>query len=304
MPDALRIGSSHGAFSVVVVIVLFKMAPDESPAFKTLMASFNRLDCEKEVVKVMLYDNTPDPGNPGPLPPNVRYEAAGRNAGLANAYNRALDMAAEIGSSWLLLLDQDSVLPRDFLELLCSEMREHTANDRVAAIIPIVRSGGVIISPRQVGFFGLRPFPKAPRGIQIAKIMAVNSGSAVRCDFVRSIGGFNCAYWLDYLDHWLFHQIYKSGKIAAVLPSYLEHSLSVQDCRNTSLARYRSILGGESAFMTSHKSKMQIPFYLLRLVARSIRMAVRKQPELALLTMATMVKVGLHPGRSLEERSR
>lgn len=305
MPDNFRIPAAGDAFSVLAVIVLYKIPPEESRTFKTFMASYQKLDPDRSLVGVLLYDNTPEPGIPGALPPNVRYEAAGKNAGLAAAYNRALDIAQERGFSWLLLLDQDSVLPPDFLELLRSEGRKYAANDEVAAIVPIVCSGDVVISPRQVGFFGLKPFSHAPRGIQDAEMMAINSGTAVRCDFVRSIGGFNRAYWLDYLDHWLFRQIYKSGKKAAVLPCCVEHSLSVQDYRrNISPARYRSILGGESAFMTSHKPKLQIPFYLLRLAARSIRMTLRRQPDLALLTLATMVKVAAHPGRSLEQASR
>lgn len=305
MRDNVRVEPVHDAPSILTVLVLYKLRPDESRSLTTFMASLAGPSREEESVKVFLYDNTPDPGPPGPLPSNAYYEAPGKNAGLASAYNRALDIAQEQGFSWLLLLDQDSVLPTNFLELLWSQIREHERDTDVVAIVPIVRSRGVIISPQEVGFFGLRPLAESTCGVQDAEVMAINSGTAVRCEFVRSIGGFNGAYWLDYLDHWLFRQIYKAGKKVAVLQCILEHQLSVQDYQqNVSLARYRSILAGESAFTTTHKSRSQLPFYLLRLVFRSARLAVMRQPDKAMITIETIAEIMRHSTRSLENRSR
>ena len=300
MSDTIRIQPSHDAIRILAVVVLFKMAPDESPAFTTLMASFNRLECEQDSVKVLLYDNTPDPRNPGPLPPNVRYEPAGRNAGLAIAYNRALNMAAAIGSSWLLLLDQDTALPPDFLATLLAQIKNHCSNVEVAALVPIIHDRGVI-SPMKVGPLGLRPLPKGNLGIQNTEIMSINSGAAIRCQFLISIGGFNCNYWLDFLDHWLFRRIYAEGKRAAVFDSVLEHSLSLRDRHhNIGIARYRSIVCGESAFITTYRPKIQIPCYLLRLLCRAGRKTLRGQFDLALFTIAIAKRIVLHPNRSLE----
>ena len=291
--------------NLLVVIVLYGVSLGESLTYKTLDVASRRLRQGEGDIQVLLYDNTPGGGTTSPLPKGVRYEAFGANLGLAAAYNRALDMAQEQGFPWLLLLDQDTVLPKDFLVLLLEELRRYESNSEVVAVVPIVRSGGVVVSPKRVGFLGLRAFSERPRGIQDVEIASINSGTAIRCDFARSIGGFSRAYWLDYLDHWLFRQIYAAGKKVAVSNCGLEHSLSVQDYRrNINLTRYRSILAGESAFMTTHKSKLQIPFYLLRLAARAVELSIHGQPDLALLTLSTMFKIGLHPKRSLEENPR
>ncbi len=53
--------------------------------------------------------------------------------------------------------------------------------------------------------------------------------------------------------------------------------------------------------MTAHKSKLQIPVYLLRLLARSVKLAIQRQPDLALLTVAMIAKIAKNPTRSLEE---
>jgi glycosyltransferase involved in cell wall biosynthesis len=293
------------ANQLYVIIVLYQLSPANSGAFESLVEARRHLPPGHAGLKILLYDNTPESSDPGLLPDGVEYMSAGHNAGISAAYNRALDMAQDLGHQWLLLLDQDTVLPKDFLVLLLEELRRYESNSEVVAVVPIVRSGGVVVSPKRVGFLGLRAFSERPRGIQDVEIASINSGTAIRCDFARSIGGFSRAYWLDYLDHWLFRQIYAAGRKVAVSNCGLEHSLSVQDYRrNINLTRYRSILAGESAFMTTHKSKLQIPFYLLRLAARAVELSIHGQPDLALLTLSTMFKIGLHPKRSLEEDPR
>jgi GT2 family glycosyltransferase len=302
MPDEESPGSDLGRFRILAVVVIYKIEPKNSSAVRTILKAVSTSLRPLNDIRVLLYDNTPGRGDLGPLPDGVEYMPAGHNTGLSAAYNRALDMAQNLGYSWLLLLDQDTVLPNDFLESLLGELRRYETDSDVVAVVPIVRSGGIVVSPKRVGFFGLRAFPKTPRGIQDMEIASINSGTAIRCDFVRSIGGFSRAYWLDYLDHWLFRQIYGAGNKVAVSDCILEHSLSVQDYRrNINLARYRSILAGESAFMTSHKSKLQVPFYLLRLVARSVKLVARRQPDLALLTIAMIGRIARYPMRSLEE---
>lgn len=286
------------------VVVIYGIEPTESSAANTFLEA----DSSPSLfmgTRALLYDNTPDGKAPGLMPRGVQYEAAGRNAGLAAAYNRALELAERDSCSWLLLLDQDTDVPKHFVESLLRELSEYDKNSDVVAVVPIVCSGGVVVSPKKVGFLGLKAFSETPRGIQSSEIASINSGTAIRCDFVRSIGGFSRAYWLDYLDHWLFRQIYAAGKKVAVSDCILEHNLSVQDYRrNIDLTRYRSILAGESAFMTTHKSKLQIPFYLLRLAARSLRFAVRLQPDIALLTLAMIAKIAKYPTRSLEQDQR
>lgn len=254
---------------------------------------------------MLVFDNSPSPASRTSSSEYIQFEAAGRNAGLATAYNRALDLAQQSRCDWLLLLDQDTTLPNDFLELLSAQIKQYEAQADVVALVPVVCSRGIIVSPKKVGFFGLKALRKAPYGPHLAEVTAINSGTALRCEFVRSIGGFNCAYWLDYLDHWLFRQVYAAGKQVAVWDCTLEHNLSVQDYQeNITMERYRSILAGESGFMTTQKSKLQIPLYLFRLLIRSARLAIQRQPNMAGFTLATIAKIARHPTRSLEDHPR
>jgi glycosyltransferase involved in cell wall biosynthesis len=294
--------SGRAPTTILAVIVLYKLLPSESVAVATLQASMANLRSGGDAIRVLLYDNTPGKRDPGPLPDRVEYDSAGHNAGLAVAYNRALDVAQLHGCSWILLLDQDTALPCDFLGLLLEQIEQSEGDSSVAALVPMVRSGDTVVSPKRVGFFGLKALPESCHGIQNAEVMSINSGSAIRCDFVRSVGGFNRSFWLDYLDHWLFRQVYATGRKVAIWKCTIEHSLSVQDYRrNIRIERYRSILAGESTFITTYKPKVHIPFYLLRLLVRSVRLMSQGQSRLARLTFATIVKIAFHPTRSLED---
>jgi glycosyltransferase involved in cell wall biosynthesis len=282
------------------ILVLYKTRLCDSATYQTFVASSRQSLLDP--VSIAVYDNSPIPQvNPDEETYLLAYKHDPANGGLAAAYNWALDIAKSKGIPWLLLLDQDSALPPEFLQSCLTQIILHQPDVDVVAIVPVIRSGGMVVSPMRVGFGRLMPLPNSCVGIQNTEISAFNSGSAIRCEFVRSTGGFNRAYWLDYLDHWLFHQIYVAGKRASVSPCVLDHNLSIQDYRHSvSTARYRSIVAAEAAFITTHKTKIEVPLYLFRLFIRSIRMFILGRRDVARLTMSTLLAISSHPMRSLE----
>jgi GT2 family glycosyltransferase len=286
---------------ILPILVLYNMGLSHSETYQTFVASSRQGGLDQAFVAV--YDNSPTPQvNPAEETHLLAYKHDPANSGLAAAYNWALDIAKLHEISWLLLLDQDSALPSEFLESSLLQIRLHHRNEGVAAIVPVIRSGGSVVSPMRVGFGRLKSLPHSGFGIQSEEITAINSGSAIRCDFVRSIGGFNRAYWLDCLDHWLFHQIYASGRQVMISNCILDHKLSVQDYRHeVSTERYRSILNGEAAFITTHKSYFEVILYLLRLFCRCLKLLlVVRNLRMAAITMTMFKKIAMHPMRSLE----
>jgi GT2 family glycosyltransferase len=108
-------GGNRATFELLAVIVLYKMQPSESAAFRSLQSAISGLALGQSGIRILLYDNTPGGCDPGPLPEGVQYEAAGQNAGLAAAYNHALAIARREKDTWLLILDQDTTLPSNYL---------------------------------------------------------------------------------------------------------------------------------------------------------------------------------------------
>jgi GT2 family glycosyltransferase len=288
---------------ILPILVLYNTRLCHSATYQTFVASSRHSLLDP--VSIAVYDNSPIPQvNAGEETHLLAYKHDPANGGLAAAYNWALEIARARGIPWLLLLDQDSTLPPQFLESCLLQISLHHRDGDVVAIVPAVRSGGLVVSPKRVGFGCLRPLPDSCVGIQSAEITAINSGTAIQCEFVRSIGGFNRAYWLDYLDHWLFHQIYAAGKRVSVSQCALDHNLSVQDYRHSvSPARYRSIVAAEAAFITTHKSPLEIPIYLLRLLVRVVKQVfVYRNLQMAAMTMTTLATIARRPVKSLEVR--
>jgi GT2 family glycosyltransferase len=286
---------------VLPILVLYNMSLSHSTTYQTFVASSHLGDLDQAFIAV--YDNSPTPQvNQDEEAHLLAYKHNPANNGLATAYNWALDIAELHEISWLLLLDQDSTLPCEFLESSLLQVWQHHRNEGVAAIVPVIRSGGLVVSPMRVGVGRLKSLPEFSFGIQSEEIMAINSGAAIRCDFVRSIGGFNRAYWLDYLDHWLFHQIFSSGRKVMISNCILDHKLSVQDYRHeVSTERYRSILNGEAAFITTHKSHFEKFLYLLRLFCRCLKLLlVVRNVRMAAITMTMFGRIAMNPMRSLE----
>jgi hypothetical protein len=143
-------------------------------------------------------------------------------------------------------------------------------NETIAGIVPIVNCEGTIISP--VFSHTLRPLKdqKPVVGIQDKPVMAINSGSLIRVSFLNEIGGFNTQFPLDYLDHWLFFEIYARGYKVLLLDVRLEHELSVMDYSRVSLARYVSIIDSEMDFYRNYKTDL-FSAYRIQLMKRFLK---------------------------------
>ncbi|HWE86990.1 MAG TPA: hypothetical protein VG267_18745 [Terracidiphilus sp.] len=273
------------AESILPIVVLYNLRLSDSPTYRTFCAAARH--CGSDPSRIAVYDNSPvrqaDPEEEAHL---KAFYHDPNNSGLAAGYNWALARAEESGIEWLLLLDQDSELPVEFLSIMLDAAMLYEPQPQVAAIVPHVRGSAGPISPNRVRFGRLAAVPETLSGVIPYEITAVNSGVLVRTDFVRSIGGFNPDFPLDCLDHWLFHEIYARGEVAAIATSCMRHDLSVRDYRNkVSVNRYRSILFSEGLFVATTKSRIERMFYVWRLALRAVKQVViYRQPKIAALT--------------------
>jgi hypothetical protein len=95
-----------------------------------------------------------------------------------------------------------------------------------------------------------------------ARVSAFNSGAAVR---VSALQRFPERYWLDFLDHAIFHELQAAGGRIWLLQSQLEHRLSTQRLGDeASLDRYRNVLQAERDFYREYGSFADRFFYHLR----------------------------------------
>ncbi|MDX2022357.1 MAG: hypothetical protein SF187_19130 [Deltaproteobacteria bacterium] len=248
---------------LTIVIVLYKKALADSSTYKSLKK-------QADDDQILVYDNSPTTLHPEPA--NVVYVHDATNGGLTAAYGWAQRIGNERGSEWLLLLDQDTDLPSDYVKCFLAHERTF-ASDTVAAI-PTVVSGGKVVSPRGVvaGVPGIGDLPKHKWGVCKNELTAINSGCFVRLSFLNAIGGFLSRNNLDGVDRFFFSRVYAAGRNVFRLPISIQHELSISDVSSIGQARWQSILSAEVDFyLTKPPATRMLAAALILLRATSPR---------------------------------
>ncbi len=237
--------------SLMAIIVLYKALPADSDSLRTLIAARSLMRNSSSHLKILLYDNTPGGQQPSDLPEGVSYEAASENRGLAFAYNRALKIAAAEGFQWLLTLDQDTILPVNFLVRLREVASRVESDLTVAAIVPQITGEGRALSPN---FFLFDVFPRFFAtgfvGISNHDTYAFNSASTVRVNALEEIGGYDPLFWLDNSDAYMYRQLHRHGRRVFIMGDVqVDHEFSMFDMKNrVSISRYKNIVLAGCAF--------------------------------------------------------
>lgn len=255
------------------IIVLYNCKLEDSKTLISLVNNYHENPLAFEKFKLIIYDNSLNYQSINiTIPFQFEYIHDPSNKGLAAAYNYALNDAINESIGWLLLMDQDSCVPRDFIDTLMLNIAEIQNTNSVIAVVPKVRSKNKFISPARVFFGGARrPINMRHRGVYKYSVHPIGSGSVIRVSFLQNIEGFNELFWMDSLDRWLFHTIETMGGQVFVSDSIIDHELSTMDFdKFVSKTRYFNIMKYETIFMTTYKSRMEIYIYYLRLLKRCI----------------------------------
>jgi len=264
-------GESAAKLNLMTVIVLYRMAPDDSPAFKSVVAARDAFGQGTGEVRVLLWDNSPAAGAGDGLPGGVAYFADESNSGLATAYNRALDWAELHGAEWLLTLDQDTEVPEDFFLKMAAAANKSTRYAGIAAIVPQIAAGGKQLSPNWFQFGAIpRWYPEGYVGVPAEPVFAFNSGAMLRVDALRQVGGYDLRFWLDNSDAMIFSKLHEHGKRVYVAGDIqVEHEFSMKDMqRRMSATRYQNALFAETAFWDLRMNRLAGWERTLRLIVR------------------------------------
>jgi len=280
--------ASSRPLRATVVIVLYRVAIAESPAFQSAVRAREQFDPQRGTVEIILWDNSPEPQNESNLPDGVQYISDARNLGLANAYNRALEMALEHGSEWLVTLDQDTSVPGDYFARMAAAADSLARYAGVGAIVPQIEADGKQLSPN--GFiFGALPrwYPKGYCGVPDEPVYAFNSASMFNVAALEQIGGYDPWFWLDHSDSRIFSKLHQHGKRVYVAGDIrVQHEFSMKNMRQRmSPERYQDALLSESAFWDSHMNRLAGWERTLRLFLRLFKhRAHHDNPELSRIT--------------------
>ncbi len=260
------------------VVVLYKCALDDSKALLSLAEVCRQYSGLSRRIALLIYDNSQDlqaanldRWNFGA----VEYQHASENGGLAAAYNEALSIAVKADIKWLLLLDQDTVLTPALFPALFAAI-ESPLIPEICAVVPKLAQQGKMLSPQIVGRFHNHNFPTAFSGTYRGQITALNSAACLRVQALAAIGGFPREYWLDFLDHIMFHRLQAAGGQVVVLNIVIEHRLSLQNLEaEMSLDRYANVLSAEWRFVRETGSGGGPFVHRLRLLKRALSHTIK-----------------------------
>jgi GT2 family glycosyltransferase len=241
---------------ILAVAALYKQSPAESHSVSSWLEIMSHHPDLEDRMSLLIYDNSPASQQVGSdLPAAYVHDPA--NGGLAAAYNYALRKAEQDGYDWLLLLDQDTTLRFGFLTELVECAERLVPDEKVAAIVPKLEVQGRIQSPAEhfVDYLrnqfdrDVKTFDADAEGIQHERVSAYNSGSTLRVSVLRAIGGFPTEFWLDYLDHAVFHSLCASGHEVYILRTTLTHELAESDLNSRPFWRFRSVLYSQARYV-------------------------------------------------------
>lgn len=223
---------------VLALVVVYGTAPSQTTSLQTLLASkFDRSN-----LRILVWDNSKTPASDAKAlaAADVHYVSTPQNLGLSTIYNRVIAEHLQAGEH-LLLLDQDSTLPPDFLHSCTSAVMQHPDVD---LFLPMIRANGNWVSPLSY-LAGWGRYWKQPRvgRMRSRGVCAINSGMLISSRYLKGdcpgyderlrFYGTDTQFMLDYMDH---------RRELVVLEVHLDHDLSFFSASNADRAgTFRSI---------------------------------------------------------------
>jgi GT2 family glycosyltransferase len=202
------------------------------------------------------------------------------NPGIGVAYNYAYKLAVTSGISWLLLLDDDTILSKEYFNELATVFNS-SIEKKIVSIVPKVVDifGKQKISPTKKNLLGMN-LPVKKSGITVSRITGINSGTLLKTDFLKSINGFSRDFPLDMLDHWIFRKIYQTRNKVYVMKSVIIHDLSLMNISTIEVFRYASILEAEKRYILQYASVLEKLVYVPRTFWRMFKLLIAKRKDL------------------------
>jgi len=134
----------------------------------------------------------------------VRHE---RNVGIARGLNEGIIAAMESSSTWLLTVDQDTVLPDDYVTDMLAWLDQH--HDQ-ASLVGVVGAGEVIDGDARIRY----PSTSAEGVYTTPEV--IQTGSLWQVEALRLIGGFDESLGIDAVDAAACVRLRAAGYLVAV----------------------------------------------------------------------------------------
>lgn len=265
--------------SVAAVVVLFK------PQLVTLDRLLQSLSGQVDFVYIV--DNTPGAGlesyaqkfdNEGWI-----YHPLGDNFGIAHAHNVGIQLAEQSGCTHVLLMDQDSELMPQTVEVLLAEERKLLdAGKKVATIGPVFvdEKTGDAAPALSSSLFGTKKNAiDLNSTLPVPSNYIIASGSLIRLEVLRDVGGMQEDLFIDWVDIEWCERALMAGYVSYLTPLVtMRHSIGDEfvylfgrkislhsDFRNYFIVRNATYLAlwGDIALRSRFQFARKLPYYVV-----------------------------------------
>lgn len=261
---------------VLVVIVLYRSTLAESSAYQSIAKAFAHFLNGDNQVDLVIVNNGPtyvDCQADGAVF-RLHYIEQLDNPGVSKAYNLAGQLAGRLQKQWLLVLDQDTVLPTNFWDSYNESIDRYPTTPIHA---PKLWSGDVLISPCKYRFYRgtLLPTNILPGLHSMKGRNVLNSGLLIRVEAFHAVGGYNESVRLYFSDFVFFDRIKTKHATFAVVNVDLIHDLSSTDYSSQKVASERFLLYCQGGHAAAEGSLFRSIVYFITIGARSLLMGKR-----------------------------
>ena len=148
------------------------------------------------------------------------------NAGLAKAQNQGIELAGKSGADFVILFDQDSVPPSNFVNGLLSCYEKQSLTEKVALVGPVIKNRTTDnYSYKGVVFNGFS-IKRVEVGSATEVSYCIASGSLIPLKVLNDVGGLKDFLFIDGLDvEWCLRAKKKGYKIFQTNNTFLDHQI-------------------------------------------------------------------------------
>lgn len=214
---------------IYALVVIHNRACEQSPSIEQLR--------ENPQARAVIVDNSTQPND------NYRYAAArgfgylsmGGNRGLSAAYNRGIAWIKKYtDATHVLLLDDDTTLPKDFLDDTAWFIAQHEGVD---IVLPRVTDEKGLLSPCRIDGCRVRRIQSVSE-LTPDNITAINSGMVLSLTLFDTYR-YDEGYFLDYIDHAFLRDMKTRGVTFGVTRATLSQQFFGNQRGNRAAAKRR-----------------------------------------------------------------
>ncbi|MDR2408843.1 MAG: glycosyltransferase family 2 protein, partial [Bacteroidales bacterium] len=153
---------------------------------------------------------------------NITIVNLGRNYGIAYAQNYGIELAKRHNADFVLLSDQDTIYPEDFISKML-DVYEHTEDkEHIGAITPIFYDKN---KDRSSAIMATKFYSIIPESHKIYTVAhTISSGSLIPMENLKIIGFMREELFIDYVDtEWYWRALKYGYKILSIPAVAIKH---------------------------------------------------------------------------------